>query len=52
MQRVNIFKADLSAITHSGIFEDVTEDGMAVLLLEKGEREVVGSGKMRPTFAE
>lgn len=52
MQKVNIFKPDMSAITHTGIFEDVTEDGMAVLLREHGEKEVVSGGKMRPTFSE
>lgn len=52
MQKVNIFKPDMSVITHTGIFEDVTEDGMAVLLREDGEKEVVFGGKMRPTFSE
>jgi hypothetical protein len=32
MQKVNIFKPDMAAIISTGIFEDVTEEGMAVIL--------------------
>jgi hypothetical protein len=32
MQKVNIFKPDMTSVISTGIFEDVTEEGMAVIL--------------------
>lgn len=52
MQKVNIFKPNLVDITHTGIFADITQEGMAVLLKENGEKEIISTGRMRPTFSE
>lgn len=52
MQKVNIFKTDMTSITHTGIFVDITEEGNAKLLKEDGSTEIVTGGKMRPTFIE
>jgi hypothetical protein len=50
MQKVNIFKPDMSTVTHSGIFEDITEEGNAIIN-ENGVRQIITIGKMRPVFS-